>query len=201
MQKMAAHLILGDIEQLPQISELLHFDGAVFFHFLQQLRAQIGGEPIARRVDARWQFAQRDASFGAQIEAALDFDIPFDDREGHFMSAAVFGREYRQRIVGPCVFEDRGVDGLTIVGEPHLRILLQIQGKELIQLRDGLGAVERSLLRYQVGECGRRPSSTVGTRGLVRDDESAFVVARADNFVFRQRAVDEIRGFPLGAFA
>ena len=201
VQKMAAHLILGDVEQLPQIGELLHFDGAVFFHFLQQLRAQIGGEPVARRMDARRQFAQREASFGAQIQAALDFDIPFDDRKGHFMAAAVFGREGRQRIGGPCVFEDGGVYGVAIVRESHLRILLQVQGEELIQLRDGLGAVERGLLRYQVGECGRRSGSAAGARRLVRDGEPAFVVARADNFVFRQRAVSEIRGVPLGALA
>ena len=38
------------------------------------------------------------------------------------MAAAVFGREGRQRIVGPCVFEDRGVDGVTIVRESFRRI-------------------------------------------------------------------------------
>jgi hypothetical protein len=152
-------------------------------------------------MDAWRQFAQREAAFGAQIKAALDINIPFDDRKGYFMAAAVFGREGGQRIGGPCVFEDGGVYDVAIIRESYLRILLQVQSEELIQLRDGLGAVERGLLRYQISECSRCPCSIAGARRLVRDGEQAFIVARADNFVFRQHAVSEIGSVPFGAFA
>jgi len=51
------------------------------------------------------------------------------------------------------------------------------------------------------GKGSRRPGSAPGAGSLVGDGEPAFVVAGADDFVFGQSAVGEVRGVPLGPFA
>lgn len=73
--------------------------------------------------------------------------------------------------------------------------------RKVVQFGRGLGTVERGLLLHQVRKRGRRPGFPPRARRLVRDSEPAFVVAVADESVFRQRAVGPIRGVTLGALA
>ena len=120
---MRAQLLFRDIEELLKVGEVIDIDVAGLVHLLQEVGAQIGGELVARRLNSRRRFPEREAAFGAKVEGALDLDFPLDDGQRRLVGLSILRGESRQGIIGPAVFEHAGVHGIAVIRNSDLGVL------------------------------------------------------------------------------
>ena len=123
LEEMPAQLLFGDIEELPQVGEVIHIDAPGLVHLFEQPGAQIGCELVVRRLNSRRRFPEGKTAFGAKVEGALDLDFLLDDGQRRLVRLSILRGERRQGIIGPALFEGAGVHGIAVIRNSDLGIL------------------------------------------------------------------------------